>query len=214
MEQYKLILQNESSYTPVELPPLPYSTDALTPFISEQTLMIHHDHHHRRYIVQLSALIKGSPFQNSSLEQIIKAARGAKEKYESQYMLASQAWNHGFYWKSMIPHGGQEPHGQLDQMIKDSFGGYEGFRKLFIKLAMQIGVGWVWLMHDKGNLKLTRTEYHESPLFTGAGTPLLTIDVWEHAYYIDVQSRKQKYVEQYLDRLANWSFAEAQMNQQ
>ena len=159
--------------TTTVLAPLPYATTALKPYISEQTLKIHHGEHHRRYVDQLGDLIRETPFEKAPLEKIITATRGGKLDEESIHMLSSLIWNHNLYWKSMTPKGGGAPKGVLDTMIQDSFKSMDAFKEQFLKLAMQIGVGWVWLMHNQGRLTIVRTEYHESPLFLGIGTPLL-----------------------------------------
>jgi Fe-Mn family superoxide dismutase len=197
--------------TPVVLPDLPYSTSALEPHISKRTVEIHHGTQHRLYVNNLRMVIEKTRYKNYYLEKIMKVARGGTQEQESMYVLSSLIWNHNLYWKSMSPKGGGVPKGKLGRMIQESFKSIDKFNKRFLKLAMRIGVGWVWLMHNNGRLALVRTEYHESPLFDGIGTPLIALDVWEHAYYIDVQSRRDKYVENYLDHLVNWNFAEARL---
>ena len=142
----------------------------------------------------------------------MKATHGGALERESMYMLSSLAWNHAFYWNSMTRREYGKPGGRLGRMIAESFKTFDGFRDAFLKAAMQVGVGWVWLLHDEDKLKILRTEYHESPMFGGVGRPLLAIDVWEHAYYLDFQSRRDIYVNGYLERLANWDFAETRLN--
>jgi Fe-Mn family superoxide dismutase len=211
MDKIKAGSRAATTGTPVVLPALPYSTGALQPYISGRTLTVHHGTQHRLYVDHLRAIVDKTPFENTSLEEIMKATRGGKLEAESMYMLSSLIWNHNLYWKSMAAGGGGEPKGELKRMINASFKGLDTFKEQFLKLAMQIGVGWVSLMHNKGRLTLVRTEYHESPLLDGIGTPLLTIDVWEHAYYIDFLSRRDKYVKNYLQYLVNWDFAQSRL---
>jgi Fe-Mn family superoxide dismutase len=187
---------------PIELPKLPYAEDALKPHISPETIQFHYGKHHQTYVNKLNELIAGSPNASKPLEEIIKSA-GPGPVFNN----AAQVWNHTFYWHSLKPGGGGQPTGAVAQAIKDSFGGYDAFRKEFADAATtQFGSGWAWLVKDGGKLKVVKTANAETPLTTPA-KPILTIDVWEHAYYIDYRNARPKYIDTYLDHLVNWDFA-------
>ncbi len=189
-----------------ELPPLPYAKNALEPHISARTLEFHHDKHHRAYVDTLNQLIKGTPFAGKSLEEIIRLT----DKDSGQTAIfnnAAQAWNHEFFWHSMKPKGGGNPAGALAQQIENELGGLENFKQDFIKAGLgQFGSGWVWLALDHGKLKLVKTANAINPIVLGLA-PLLTCDVWEHAYYLDFQNRRADFLEAFFSRLANWDFA-------
>ncbi|MCB0408330.1 MAG: superoxide dismutase, partial [Bdellovibrionales bacterium] len=163
----------------ITLPDLPYSNDALAPHISPETLEFHYGKHHKGYVDKLNAAIPGTEFENSSLEDIVKKSNGGI------FNNAAQVWNHTFYWNSMSPNGGGEPNGSLAQAINKTFGSFAQFKeKLSAAAAGQFGSGWAWLTKDKsGNLMVETTANAETPLTKNGATPLLTCDVWEHAYY-------------------------------
>jgi Fe-Mn family superoxide dismutase len=192
----------------ISLPDLPYAIDALEPHVSKRTLEFHHGKHHRSYVKKTNELIKGTPHEKSSLEDIIRAA--AKDG-GALFNNAAQAWNHTFYWHSLAPKGGGKPGGAVARMIESAFGDYESFREAFAKAATsQFGSGWAWLVLDGERLQVTKTGNADTPIAHGQ-IPLLTIDVWEHAYYLDYQNRRPDYVATYLDHLVNWEFANANL---
>ncbi len=192
--------------TPFALPPLPYSEDALAPVISANTLRVHHDKHHKAYITKVNELVSGTEFEGQTLEQIIFAVSGRSDKVEL-FNNAAQAWNHGFYWRSMSPNGGGKPAAKLAAMVDAAFGGIDTFKQQFADAAVkQFGSGWAWLVRDAHALKIVKTSNADLPLTKGQ-TPLLVIDVWEHAYYLDYQNRRPDYVQAVIDKLLNWEFA-------
>ncbi len=192
--------------TPHVLPPLPYAEGALDPVISANTLRYHHDKHHKGYVDNLNKLIAGTPLAGLSLEKLIAATAGQADKV-AIFNNAAQAWNHSFYWRSLHPKGGGAPPAALKQRIEAAFGDLAACRKeLATAATTQFGSGWAWLVLDAGKLKVVRTGNAETPLTAGM-TPLLTIDVWEHAYYLDYQNRRADYVDAVLDKLINWGFA-------
>jgi len=191
---------------PFSLPQLPYAKDALQPVISANTLEFHHGKHHNSYVVKLNKLVENTDFANQSLEAIIYATHGKADK-AGVFNNAAQVWNHSFYWHSMQHGGGGKPTGVLAQKIDAAFGSYEKFREAFVAAATsQFGSGWAWLVQDGDTLKIVKTGNAEVP-FTAGATPLITIDVWEHAYYLDFQNRRPDYANAYLDKLVNWDFA-------
>jgi Fe-Mn family superoxide dismutase len=195
-----------ASATPHVLPPLPYAEDALDPVVSARTLRYHYGKHHKGYVDNLNKLIAGTPLAELSLEKLITATAGQADKI-AIFNNAAQAWNHSFYWRSLQPKGGGEPPAALKQRIEASFGTLDACRKeLATAATTQFGSGWAWLVVDAGKLKVVKTGNAETPLATGM-TPLLTIDVWEHAYYLDYQNRRADYVNAVLDKLINWGFA-------
>lgn len=183
-----------------ELPPLPYAKDALAPHISEETLTYHHGKHHQAYVNKLNDLIKNTSHEKSSLEEIIRKADGGI------FNNAAQIWNHTFYWHSMSPNGGGEPDGELASAIKQQFGSIEKFREDFTKAAItQFGSGWAWLIADSdGKLSIVSTSNADTPIRENK-TPLLTCDVWEHAYYIDTRNNRPEYVNNFW-QVVNWEF--------
>ena len=183
------------------LPELPYKKDALAPHISAETLEYHHGKHHAAYVNNLNKLIEGKPEASLSLEEIIKSSEGGV------FNNAAQIWNHTFYWSSMKPNGGGLPTGDLAQAITRDFGSFEKFSDELSNAAVtQFGSGWAWLVVADGKLSVTKTPNADLPMKHGQ-TALLTIDVWEHAYYIDYRNLRPKYVETFLKSLANWDFA-------
>lgn len=187
------------------LPPLPYADDALAPVVSANTISFHYGKHHKAYVDKLNELAAGTPYAEMSLEDVIK--KSAKdEKGKAIFNNAAQIWNHTFYWDSMAPKG-SEPTGKIKAALDDSFGGLDAFKAAFKAAAVgQFGSGWAWLVADGGRLRVIRTSNAELPLTQGL-RPLLTVDVWEHAYYIDYQNRRADYANAVLDRLINWDFA-------
>ena len=191
---------------PVVLPPLPWADTALAPVISANTIGFHYGKHHQGYVTNLNKLVAGTPFTDQSLEQIVRATAGKAEQ-AGIFNNAAQVWNHTFYWQSLKPGGGGEPPAALKAKIEASFGSVEACREELTKAATsQFGSGWAWLVADGGVLKVVKTGNAETPL-TGSMKPLLTIDVWEHAYYLDYQNRRADYVAAVLDKLINWEFA-------
>jgi superoxide dismutase, Fe-Mn family len=185
----------------IELPPLPWAPDALAPHISKETIDFHYGKHHQAYVTKTNELIANTANAGKSLEEIVKAAQGPL------FNNAAQVWNHTFYWNSLKPQGGGQPTGAIAAAITESFGGYDQFRKEFTEAAIsQFGSGWAWLVKDGGKLKIVKTPNAETPLTTAA-KPIITADVWEHAYYIDYRNARPKYLDTFLDHLLNWDFA-------
>jgi superoxide dismutase, Fe-Mn family len=188
------------------LPSLPYEQSALQPVISANTLSFHYGKHHKTYVDTLNKLVAGTQFSDMSLEQIIKATADQAD-HTAIFNNAAQAWNHTFYWHSLRPKGGGEPPAVLERLMESSFGSVEACKKELAGAAMgQFGSGWAWLVLDGGKLKVVKTGNAHTAL-TQAAKPLLTIDVWEHAYYLDYQNRRADYVNAVLDSLVNWEFA-------
>ncbi|WP_435550632.1 superoxide dismutase [Desulfobacterium sp. N47] len=193
--------------SPFKLPPLPYGNDALSPYISANTIKFHYGKHHQGYIDKINSFIQNTEFAKYSLEEIIKKTATIKD-HIAIFNNAAQAWNHGFYWKSMKPEGGGAPTGALAKKLDADFGSLEKFKKAFgDAAATQFGSGWAWLVADRGNLAVVKTSNADTPLAHGQ-VPILTIDVWEHAYYLDYQNRRTDYIAAFLDHLVNWDFAE------
>ena len=189
-----------------ELPPLPYAKDALQPHISANTLDFHHGKHHNTYVVNLNNLTKDTPLASKSLEEVIKAVAGDAGK-AGVFNNAAQVWNHTFYWHSMKPGGGGKPHGKVAELIERDLGGYDSFVKEFKQPgATQFGSGWAWLSYKGGKLVISKTPNAETPLTEEGTTPLMTMDVWEHAYYLDYQNRRPDYMDTFLVSLVNWDF--------
>lgn len=188
------------------LPPLPYGDNALDPVISANTLGFHYGKHHKTYVDNLNKLIADTELADLSLEEVITATAGKADKV-GVFNNAAQVWNHTFYWSSLSPNGGGEPPGALRQKIEASFGSVDACKKeLATAATTQFGSGWAWLVKDGDKLQVTKTSNADLP-FTKGLKPLLTIDVWEHAYYLDYQNRRVDYVNAVLDKLINWGFA-------
>jgi Fe-Mn family superoxide dismutase len=198
-------VRQQGAIMAIELPALPYARDALAPHISAETIDYHYGKHHQTYVTNLNNLIKGTEFENLDLLAIIKKSQGG------MFNNAAQIWNHTFYWNSLSPKGGGEPSGKLADAIKKTFGGFAQFKDDFSKTAVgTFGSGWAWLVQRAdGGLGLVSTSNAATPI-TGSDRPLLTCDVWEHAYYIDYRNARPKYVEAFWN-LANWEFAASQM---
>lgn len=188
-----------------ELPPLPYAMDALAPHISQETLEYHYGKHHQTYVTNLNNLVEGTDDANASLDDIIAKAEGGL------FNNAAQVWNHTFYWSSMSPSGGGEPTGEVADKINSAFGSYADFREAFVKAATtQFGSGWAWLVDNGGTLEVMQTGNADLPMKHGAKA-LLTIDVWEHAYYIDFRNARPNYINTFMDSLVNWDFVAANL---
>jgi Fe-Mn family superoxide dismutase len=186
------------------LPPLPYAADALAPHISKETFEYHHGKHHQAYVTNLNNLIKGTEFEPMSLEDIVRKSSGGV------FNNAAQVWNHTFFWHSMKPNGGGEPTGALADAINRKWGSFAAFKEAFTKSAVgNFGSGWTWLVKKAdGSVDIVNTSNAGSTP-TSADKALLTIDVWEHAYYVDYRNARPKFVETFLNSLANWDFAAA-----
>jgi Fe-Mn family superoxide dismutase len=193
---------------PFTLQPLPYAEGALAPIISAETLKFHHGKHHAAYVKKLNELLaEDASLAQKSLETIVKATAGKKEK-AALFNNAAQVWNHDFFWQSLTPNAAA-PSGRLERMLKENFGDLDNFKTKFAEAAVaQFGSGWVWLCLDGGKLVIHKTGNAETPLTEPRLTPLLTLDVWEHAYYLDYQNRRPDYAKAVIDKLLNWDFAE------
>ncbi len=190
-----------------ELPPLPFPADALeSATMSAKTFSFHHDKHHAAYVTNLNKLIEGTELAGKSLEEIVSISFKDPSK-AGIFNNAAQVWNHTFFWSSLKPGGGGVPTGALADKIAADFGSFDKFKEAFkTAAATQFGSGWAWLVWDNGTLKVTKTANAENPVVHGQ-TPLLTLDVWEHAYYLDFQNRRPDFIANFLDNLANWDFA-------
>jgi len=189
----------------IDFPDLPYAANALEPHVSARTLEVHHGRHHKAYVDKLNAAIADSVYVGQSLEAIIAAARSAGDT--GVFNNAAQAWNHTFLWHSMSPNGGGDPSGPFADALKDRFGDLADFRNAFKRSALsQFGSGWTWLVHTEQGVDIANTGNAETPLGEGV-TPLLTLDVWEHAYYLDYQNKRDAYIDAFLANLVNWEFA-------
>lgn len=183
------------------LPPLPYAADALAPHISADTVGVHYGKHHAAYVANVNRLVAGTSQEGAPLEQIIATASGGL------FNNAAQVWNHTFYWHSMHPDGGGEPTGDLLTAVEEGFGSTDGFRKQFTDAACgHFGSGWVWLVTGSDRLEIMTTTNADLPVRHDR-TPLLTIDVWEHAYYLDYRNARPAYVDRWIEHLLNWDFA-------
>jgi superoxide dismutase, Fe-Mn family len=188
----------------IELPPLPYADDALDPHISARTISFHYGKHHQTYVTNLNGLIEGTDHADKSLEQIVLDAEPG-----GLFNNAAQVWNHTFYWNSMTPSGGGDASGDLATAIDASFGGSSDFKQQLVdKAKANFGSGWTWLVKDGDGLAIMNTDDADTPIKHGK-TPLLTVDVWEHAYYLDYQNARPAYLETFVDKLLNWEFASA-----
>ena len=186
-----------------ELPALPYAKDALAPVISAETIDYHYGKHHQAYVTNLNNLVPGTEHEGKSLEELIHSTSGGL------FNNAAQVWNHTFYWNGLSPDGGGDPSGAVGDAIVEAFGSFDAFKEQFIKSAIgNFGSGWTWLVKNAdGGLEIVNTDDAETPLTDGK-TPLLTIDVWEHAYYIDYRNARPKYLDE-IWKIVNWDFVEA-----
>jgi Fe-Mn family superoxide dismutase len=188
------------------LPDLPYAQNALEPYISANTLSIHHGKHHKAYVDNLNKMVAGTDLEGLALEEIIKKSAGNAAQ-AGIFNNSAQIWNHTFYWHSMKPAGGGAPTGAIAAKIDADFGSFDKFKEEFKTAgATQFGSGWAWLVLENGKLKVTKTGNADLPMAHGQ-TAILTMDVWEHAYYIDFQNRRPDYISTFLDSLVNWDFA-------
>ena len=199
---------------PFELPKLPYDRAALEPHMSARTLEFHHGKHHSKYVDKLNELVAGTPFEKLELTDVVRKTAG-DEKNGKIFNNAAQTWNHTLFWNCMTPGGGGKPDGKIAGMIDDAFGGYDRFREAFVKAATgRFGSGWTWLVADpKGKLGIVSTPNAGNPLTDGK-TCLLTCDVWEHAYYLDYQNERVRFVQAFLDRLVNWEYVNRQWEEE
>jgi Fe-Mn family superoxide dismutase len=189
----------------VQLPNLPYAETALEPHYSAKTVGFHYGKHHKAYVDNLNKLTPGTPLDGKSLEEIIAASAGDASRV-GVFNNAAQVWNHTFFWNCMKPSGGGRPKGELAQRIDQTFGSYEKFAEQFKATAVgRFGSGWGWLVLDGGTLKIVSTANADTPM-ASKQTALLTVDVWEHAYYLDYQNRRPDFVQAFLDHLVNWDF--------
>ena len=187
------------------LPPLPYALDALEPHVSRRTLGFHHGHHHAGYVQKTRALVRATPLESASLAEIVRVS-ATETTRKALFNAAAQAWNHEFFWQSMRPGGGGEAHGPIAGLIEDGFGSQRAFLQAFIATAGDhFASGWAWLVLDGTRLRIVDTSNADTPLVT-AQVPLLTVDVWEHAYYLDYQHRRLDYIAAFLAHLVNWDF--------
>jgi Fe-Mn family superoxide dismutase len=190
-----------------EIPDLPYKRDALEPHVSEETLNYHYGKHHKGYLDKLNKRSEGTQYEEMSLEEVIR--KSFENGDESVYNNAAQTWNHTFLWNSMSAESDGAPGGSLARRVEDKFGDLNGFRKQFKEAATgQFGSGWVWLVTDGGGVDIVATPNAHNPLTTPR-VPLLTLDLWEHAYYLDYQNERGKYTDSFLENLINWDFAQA-----
>ncbi len=196
---------------PFMLPPLPWEESALEPVISARTIGLHHGKHHATYVKKLNELVAGTRFADMPLEQVIAASVGGEETRKI-FNNAAQAWNHTFFWNCLAPGAGGEPPKAMAKAIEESFGGYAQFKEQFSKTAVDtFGSGWAWLVARGDKLEILSTSNAGTPITMGA-TPLLTIDVWEHAYYIDYENRRPEFVDAVIGKLLNWNFAAEQLD--
>lgn len=194
----------------IELPVLPYEASALEPFISANTLGFHHGKHHQTYVTNTNNLIKGTDLEDASLEKIVLSAANNAEKV-GLFNNAAQVWNHTFYWKSMKKGGGGAPSGAIAKKIEEDFGSYEAFAEAFKNAGLtQFGSGWAWLVLKDGKLQIMKTANGDTPMAHGL-IAILTVDVWEHAYYLDYQNKRADYLDVFLKNLVNWDFANANL---
>lgn len=203
---------NQTSF-PFSLPELPYAKDALEPHMSSNTFSFHHEKHHNAYVQNLNKLLEGNEMKEMDLEEIIKKSSKDPQKV-GIFNNAAQIWNHSFFWHSMTPNGGGKPSGELLSKIEADFGSYDEFAEKFKTAgATQFGSGWAWLVYNPSDdkLEVVKTPNAETPIVEGK-VPLLTCDVWEHAYYIDYQNKRPDYIAVFLNHLANWEFAEEIFN--
>ncbi len=196
--------------TGVDLPALPYALAGLEPYLTEETIDFRYGMHHAGYVRKVNKALEGHRLEGSSLEVMIRESWG-KEELKGIFNNAAQVFNHTFYWNSMKPRGGGRPQGSLAKRMDRDFGGYEAFREAFVEAANSVfGSGWVWLVEDGEKLRIVKTANADNPLTQGR-KPLLTIDLWEHAYYLDYQNRRGEYIDAFVDHLVNWEFASANL---
>jgi superoxide dismutase, Fe-Mn family len=194
----------------IQLPDLPYAKDGLAPYISANTLDFHHGKHHRAYVDNTNKLTAGTDLANESLETIVKKTVGDAAK-SGLFNNAAQVWNHSFYWQCMKPNGGGKPAGKVADKINETWGSFDKFAEELKNAGVtQFGSGWAWLVLEGGKLKITKTANADTPIAHGV-KPLLTVDVWEHAYYLDYQNRRPDYLATFIEKLINWDFVKANL---
>ena len=199
----------EVKMSAVELADLPYDYNALEPHIGEQTLKIHHDKHHAKYVTTTNAMTAGTELEGKDVVTILRSAYG---KDQGLFNNAAQSFNHDFYWKCMKPGGGGKPSAKLFSMIEKDFGSFDNFLTEFKTAGnTAFGSGWAWLVHTPSGLKVTKTIGADCPLTEEGSTPILTMDVWEHAYYLNYQNMRATYVDTFMDKLVNWDFVESNL---
>ncbi len=200
----------KGKFMPFTLPALPYADNALEPHMTANTFSFHHKKHHNAYVTKLNELIAGTDLEGKTLEEIVRATAGDASKAPI-FNNAAQVWNHTFFWNSMKPKGGGKPTGAIADKIDADFGSYDKFVEEFKNAATtQFGSGWAWLVNDGGKLKVVKTGNAETP-FTKGAIPIITLDVWEHAYYLDYQNRRPDFTTAFLEHLVNWDFANANL---
>jgi Fe-Mn family superoxide dismutase len=205
-----LYRKKEDTTMAIQLPDLPYAKDGLAPYISANTLEFHHGKHHRAYVDNTNKLIAGTELANESLETIIKKTVVDAAK-SGLFNNAAQVWNHSFYWQCMKPNGGGKPAGKVADQINETWGSFDKFAEELKNAGVtQFGSGWAWLVMDGGKLKVTKTANADTPIAHGV-KPLLTVDVWEHAYYLDYQNRRPDYLATFIENLINWDFVKANL---
>lgn len=188
-----------------ELPKLPYAQDALEPYYSERTLSFHHGKHHQAYVTKTNELVSGTELEGKSIEDVVKAAKSSNNT--KLFNQSAQVWNHTFFWHCMKPGGGGKPTGDVAAKIEEAFGSPEKFVEEYkTSAAGNFGSGWTWLVLEGGKVRIVNTDDADTPLVYDGQTPLLTIDVWEHAYYLDYQNRRPDFVQAFFDHLVNWDF--------
>lgn len=194
---------------PFQLPALPWQENALEPVMSAKTIALHYGKHHAAYVKKLNELVENTQYAQMPLEQVVASTAGHADT-QKVFNNAGQAWNHNFFWNSLRPGGGGEPRGKVEKAL-EPLGGYAGFRKKFAQAAVDcFGSGWAWLVWRDGKLEILSTSNAHTPITMGA-LPLLTLDVWEHAYYVDYENRRPEYAEAVIDKLLNWRWAEEQL---
>ena len=194
-----------------ELPPLPFPKNALEPYTSAKTLEFHHGKHHQTYVNTLNELIEGMPLERQSLEEIVKATYKDETKTKV-FNNAAQVWNHNFFWNCLKPNAGGAPKGDIAQAIERDLGGFHKFEEDFKKAAVeQFGSGWAWLVDQEGKLEVLATSNADTPMARGVRC-LLTLDVWEHAYYVDYRNQRERYVQAVIEKRLNWAFAQENLN--
>lgn len=206
-ENTMTLAQKKEERMPFTLPDLPYAPNALEPYISANTLSFHHGKHHATYVTNTNNMIKDTPLATASLEEIIVASAKDPAK-QGLFNNSAQVWNHTFFWHCMKPGGGGKPKGDIAQRIEKDLGGYDKFKEDFKQAAVtQFGSGWAWLVLDGGKVRIVKTPNADLPMAHGQKA-LLTVDVWEHAYYLDYQNRRPDFVTAFIDNLINWEFVE------
>ena len=200
-----------TSTGPFQRPPLPWAENALEPVISAHTISFHYGKHHEAYVKKTNELVEGTRFADMPLERIIAETAGHVD-HQKLFNQAAQAWNHTFFWSCLEPKGGAKPGGELARRIEAELGGFDKFRESFVKAAVEcFGSSWAWLADRNGKLEVIAMPNAGTPLALGA-TPLIAIDVWEHAYYLDYQNERPDFVNAVFDKLINWNFAEEQLD--